>query len=74
MDYSKSRPKQGIKLEFWEYAAIAKPDCLEVHSYSHDPALFVGFSLQEIPTYGHFELSLYILSVLFPDPHGFFMV
>lgn len=22
---------------------------LEVHSYSHDPALFVGFSLQEIP-------------------------
>lgn len=72
LDYSKSKRKQGIKLEFWEYAAIAKPDCLEVHSYSHDPALFVEFSLQEIPRYGDFDLSLYILSVLFPDLHGFF--
>lgn len=74
LDCSKSQPKQRIKLEFWEYAAIAKPDCLEVHFYSHDRALFVGFSLQELSRYGDFELSFYILSVLFPDSHGFFIV
>lgn len=59
LNHSKSKSKQGIKLEFWEHAVIAKPDCLKVQSCCHIHPLFVGFSLQEITRYNDFELSLY---------------